>query len=139
MYKFVRNCKDRIINFDSAPIGFMLVDTFNESGFELNEFGCIRSDFAQLVNSQSLLVMNQAAQRLRELSAIEPDNSNKSFEEIVREVRPRWCQSPKQMMEFEKYLIDNHILPLKEQVEKLEQEKEREDEALRLQADKTVE
>lgn len=101
--------------------------TFEECGFEFNEFGGIRSDFAILVNSQSLLVMQQAANRLREIQALEPDNSSKSFEDIVREIRPRWCQSPKQIMEFQKYLIDNRIKPLEEEVERLRVEKEQQD------------
>lgn len=140
MYKFVRKCKQRnIAVINNVPQEFMLVDTFSQSGFELNEFGCIRSDFSQLVNSQSLLVMNQAANRLKELSAIEPDNTNKSFEEIVASVRPRWCQSPKQMMEFEKYLIDRRLIPLEKEVEELKAKKDAEEIALQAQADATIE
>lgn len=113
--------------------------TFEECGFELNEFGHIRSDFATLVTSQSLLVMNNAAQRLRELRAIEPDNSNKSFKDIVREIRPRWCQSPKQMLEFEQYLIDHKINELDSRVKQIEADKKAENDALAMQASETTE
>lgn len=110
MYTFNRSIKS------SAPQkeSFIAVSTFEECGFEFNEFGTIRSDFAQLVNSQSILAMEQASQRLAQLRSVEPDNRDKSFDDIVREIRPRWMQSPKQIMEFEDYLLEHDISGLED-------------------------
>lgn len=84
-------------------------ESFEDAGFEFNEFGHIRSDFASLIESQSVLVMQQAANRLRELRSIQPDTSKMSFDEIVSTIRPRWVQSPKKIMEFEDYLLSKNI------------------------------
>lgn len=133
----VRPSSRRVVN--GIEVDKRAYQTFEECGFEINEYGGIRSDFASLVNSQSLLVMQNAAARLQELRALEPDNSNKSFEDIVREIRPRWCQSPKQLMEFEKYLIDNKIDVLQKDVDELKRQEEERASALDAQASATTE
>lgn len=107
-------------------------DSFKDCGFEYNEFGSIRSDFASLVHSQSLLVMNNAAQRLRELRAVEPDNSKKSFDQIIAEVRPRWMQTPKQIMEFEDFLLNQKLSGLEDIQKSIEEKRLEEAEQKRI-------
>lgn len=115
------------------------METWKEAGFELNQFGHIRSDFATLVETQSVLVMQQAANRLRELKAIEPDNSKKSFDEIIREIRPRWCQSPKEVLAFEDWLIAQNISGLEDVKADIEKRRLAADEAKRVEdANKAV-
>lgn len=140
MYKFVRNISSqRPLNNKVALSGKRAFSSFDECGFEYNEFGHIRSDFASLVNSQSLLVMQNAANRLKELQALEPDNSNKTFEEVVASVRPRWCQSPKQMIEFQQYLLDNKIMDIENKVNDLKAKEAEDKAALESQAENTTE
>lgn len=135
--KFCENRYMLVVN--GVQVDRLGVASYSECGFEKNEFGLIRSDFASLVNSQSLLVMQQAAQRLQELRAAQPNTENMSFDEIVASTMPRWCQSPRQRIEFEQYLIDRKLLPLSERVEELERSKAQEDAALIAQADSTTE
>lgn len=85
------------------------VDTFESAGYTLNEFGHIRNDFSQLNEAQNTLEFQRALAKMQEIQAAQPDNSNKSFEELVREVRPRWCQTPAELDRFEQYLINTEL------------------------------
>lgn len=80
----------------------------NQSDFALNSSGFIRNDFSTLVETEDRYMMSVVLSRMQELSN-EKDNSNKSFEELVRAIRPRWCQSPAEMDRFEQYCIDNAL------------------------------
>lgn len=83
-------------------------DSFSQMGFELNAKGFIRNDFSQLMERENQLGFMRALQAMQEYSE---DNSNdgKTFEEIVRSVRPRWCQLNGELDRFEQYCIDNAI------------------------------
>lgn len=77
--------------------------------YSRNSSGFIRNDFSELMDSQDSLSMSRALQKMQEYANSEPDNSKKTFEEIVAMVRPRWCQSPAEMDRFEVYCIDNAL------------------------------
>lgn len=75
----------------------------------MNEHNTFRSDISELMQTNSVLAMNAAANRLREISAASPNSPDDDFDTIMSRVRPRWMQSPKQIMEFEEYLAQNEI------------------------------
>lgn len=89
--------------FASIPVEYVKGD------YERNSYGFIRSDFAVLQDSEDALSMARTLQKLQEIQANEPDNSEKSFEDIVREIRPRWCQLPAEMDRFELFCIENAL------------------------------
>lgn len=123
MYHTSRINEPTVLKGKRAQLSTRAYDSFEQCGFELNHHGTIMSDFAQLVNSQSLLVMQQAAHRLQEIKAVQPDTSQMSHEELVSMVRPRWCQSPLQMQRFDDYLIEHKIAGYEELLQHVEEQK----------------
>lgn len=112
--------------FAQLPVEYIKGD------YERNIYGFIRSDFAVLQDSEDSLSMARTLQKMQEIAANEPDNSDKSFEDIVREIRPRWCQLPAEMDRFELYCINN-ALDTYSKLKKLDDEQK---EALRQAAGK---
>lgn len=84
-------------------------DKLAASEYAVNVSGFLRSDFSTLSESQDALAMSRVLQRMQELTNESPDNKNKSFDEIVKMVKPRWCQLPAEMDRFEQYCIENAI------------------------------
>ena len=81
-----------------------------EDSFVLNKYGHIRSDFAILVETSSQLEYAKALQNMQ--VAYEESSSQfdgMTFEEMVKCVRPRWCQLPGEVDRFEQYLIDEAL------------------------------
>lgn len=73
-----------------------------------NAFGHIRNDFAVLQDSNNAIDMARVLARMQELD-MQNVNQGKTFEQIVAEIRPRWCQSPAELDRFEQYCIDNAL------------------------------
>lgn len=83
-------------------------DSFKQLGYEYNSAGFIRNDFSQLQERENELGYLRALSAMQEYTA-EHSNEGKTFEEIVREVRPRWCQLNGEVDRFEQYVIDNAL------------------------------
>lgn len=83
-------------------------DSFTELGYEYNSAGFIRNDFSQLQERENELGFMRALSALQEYTE-NHSNEGKTFEEIVREVRPRWCQLNGEVDRFEQYVIDNAL------------------------------
>ena len=81
-----------------------------DGDFVINAYGHIRSDFATLVDSNDA---NEMARALQSMQASFAENSHlydgMTFEEIVKTIRPRWCQFPGEVDRFEQYLIDEAL------------------------------
>lgn len=83
-------------------------ETFEELGYEFNAAGFIRNDFSQLQERENELGYLRALSAMQEYSE-QHSNEGKTFEEIIREVRPRWCQLNGEVDRFEQYVIDNAL------------------------------
>lgn len=83
-------------------------DSFKQLGYEYNSAGFIRNDFSQLQERENELGYLRALSAMQEYT-VEHSNEGKTFEEIVREVRPRWCQLNGEVDRFEQYVIDNAL------------------------------
>lgn len=99
----------RPINVDCLSVKRKRVfDSFTDLGFEYNSEGFIRNDFSQLMERETQVGYMRALQAMQAYTE-EHSNEGKTFEEIVREVRPRWCQLNGEVDRFEQYLIDNAL------------------------------
>ena len=88
-------------------------ERFTDAQFVKNEYGYIRSDISQLMQSQNQLQFAKLAERLQStISERGLDTSKMCDEEIISLVRPRWCQSPAQKIAFEEYLLSQRIAGL---------------------------
>lgn len=83
-------------------------DSFSSLGYEYNAAGFIRNDFSQLNERENELGFLRALSQMRDYSELD-SNKGKTFEQIVSEIRPRWCQLPGEVDRFEQYCIDNAL------------------------------
>lgn len=83
-------------------------DSFKMSNFTINEFGTIRSDFAELMAAESREALLSAISRMKELYANDGDKG-KSFDQIMSEVVPRSMQSPRELDLVEQAIINTQI------------------------------
>lgn len=83
-------------------------DTFSSLGYEFNNSGFIRNDFSQLNERENQIGFLRALSEMREFTDVDA-NKGKTFEQIVSEIRPRWCQLPGEVDRFEQYCIDNAL------------------------------
>ena len=83
-------------------------DNFHQLGYEFNSNGFIRNDFSQLQERENDLGYLRALSAMQEFSS-EHSNEGKTFEQIIAEVRPRWCQLNGEVDRFEQYVIDNAL------------------------------
>lgn len=83
-------------------------DSFEQANFTLNEYGTIRSDFAELIASQSQEQLLAAVNRMKELYQKDQDQ-HLSFDEKMRYVTPRSCQSPRELDLLEQALINYEL------------------------------
>lgn len=98
-------------NFHAKVVSVLpsrVFDSFKQLGYEYNSAGFIRNDFSQLQERENELGYLRALSAMQEYTA-EHSNEGKTFEEIVREVRPRWCQLNGEVDRFEQYVIDNAL------------------------------
>lgn len=96
-----------------------------------NIYGWLRNDFAELQESNDSLSMARILQRMQEFKDSGGDNADKSFDEIISLVKPRWCQSPAELDRFELWCINNAL----EQYSKLKELDEQQKEAIRKAAE----
>lgn len=83
-------------------------DSFDSQGYEFNHNGFIRNDFSQLQERENSVGFLRAVAQMQEY-ANEDTNKGKTFEQIVAEIRPRWCQLNGEIDRFEQFCIDNAI------------------------------
>lgn len=83
-------------------------DSFKMSNFTINEFGTIRSDFAELMAAESREALLSAISRMKELYANDGDKG-KTFDQIMSEVVPRSMQSPRELDLVEQAIINTQI------------------------------
>ena len=110
MYKF----KGKVsIGTSCFPINNQTVERaidFVSGDFVINKFGHIRSDFAILTDTCNGAEMAKALNQMQQMYS---DNSSQfdgmTFEQMVKAVRPRWCQLPGEVDRFEQYLIDEAL------------------------------
>lgn len=72
-----------------------------------NTSGFLRSDFAVLNQTNDELEMARVLARMQEVNP-EP-NPDRPFEEILKSIKPRWCELPNEMDRFEQYCINNSL------------------------------
>lgn len=120
--RFNKQCSSWCGNFENSikddngnPVNLIAVERFQDAAFVRNEYGYIRSDISQLMNSQNQLQFQKLAERLqREITVRGLDTSKMSDDEIIGLVRPRWMQSPSQRIAFEEYLLSQRISALED-------------------------
>lgn len=82
----------------------------NDGDFVLNKYGHVRSDFAVLTDTNDSV---ELAKALANMQQMYNENSSQfdglTFEQMVKAVRPRWCQLPGEVDRFEQYLIDEAL------------------------------
>lgn len=103
---------------DKKPIGLRQFTRFSDGGFELNEFGYIRNDISQLLSVQNQLSFQRALQTFKSnqlnVMSFPPDMSH---EDMIKELRPRWCQLPYQQRAFAEYLTEEKADQIRKDIE----------------------
>lgn len=111
MYRFEpKNRLHRpVVTFINGQKQERLIDA-NDGDFVINAFGHIRSDFAVLTDTNNSIELSKA---LMAMETAYQENSSQfdglTFEQMVKVVRPRWCQLPGEVDRFEQYLIDEAL------------------------------
>lgn len=105
MYKRTNNRDVCLVPISTGARAF---DTFESQGYEMNECGFIRNDFSQLQERENTLGFYRALSAMQEYQE-QHSNEGKTFEQIVAEIRPRWCQLNGEVDRFEQYCIDNAL------------------------------
>lgn len=105
MYKRSNNRPYRTIHFSCVERAF---DNLTSQGYTINDGGFIRNDFSELQARENEIGYLRALSQMQDYVA-EHSNEGKTFEEIIKEVRPRWCQLNGEVDRFEQYLIDNAL------------------------------
>lgn len=77
-----------------------VVDQFAGADFNLNDCGWIRNDLSSLARAQSQSEYNMILQRLTEIKQNGGIPEDMSLEEAIRNVKPRWAQSPNELETF---------------------------------------
>lgn len=105
-------------------------EDLSSAGIVRNEFGFIRSDFADLMKNQTSYQMQMLAQRLASQTfATKEEKKNMSFDELVKRLKPRLLQSPKELDDFEQYILSLDLseyerIRQENELKKREEEKE---------------
>lgn len=105
-------------------------DDMAKSGITLNEYGTISSDFSRLVNANKGYELAMLANRLQQIDVPKSKTKDKSFDELVRYMKPRWCQSPKELDDFEQFVLANMKCELSAQQSAIEEQNRKNDEAM---------
>lgn len=107
------------LNDDNKPIGQRQFTRFSDGGFELNEYGYVRNDISQLLSVQNELSFNRAIQRFKEnTSSIQNFPAGMTHEQLISELRPRWCQLPYQQRAFAEYLTEERAKLILDEIDK---------------------
>lgn len=77
-----------------------VIDQFAGADFNLNDCGWIRNDLANLARAQSQAEYNMIMQRLVEIKQQGGIPDNVSLEDAVKNIKPRWAQSPNELELF---------------------------------------
>lgn len=115
------------VDSDNKPLGQRGFTRFSDGGFELNEYGYIRNDISQLLSVQNELSFNRAIQRFRSNSqAVQNYPAGMTHEQLISELRPRWCQLPYQQRAFAEYLTEERANQILQEIDgiKAAQEKQ---------------
>lgn len=110
MYKFIKKAisSASYLKSNNQPL-VRAIDAVSED-FVINKYGHIRSDFAVLTDTTSNLEFARALANMQ--AQYQSDSSQfdgMTFEQMVKAVRPRWCQLPGEVDRFEQYLIDQAL------------------------------
>lgn len=74
-----------------------LIDNYDSQDFNLNDAGWIRNDISALARAQSKAEFDMIMSRLQ----VQPDKpgigDDVSIEDAIKQIRPRWCQSPNEL------------------------------------------
>lgn len=81
-----------------------IVDQFDGQKFNLNPAGHIMSELTALVRANSEAEYNQILARLKEFDAPGSPYSGMNDEEMIKRVKPRYCQSPAEYAKFLDYI-----------------------------------
>lgn len=77
-----------------------VVDQFAGADFNLNDSGWIRNDLSSLARAQSQSEYNMILQRLTEIKQDGGIPEDMSLQEAIKNVKPRWAQSPNELETF---------------------------------------
>lgn len=103
---------------DNKPVGLRQFTRFSDGGFELNEFGYIRNDISQLLSVQNQLSFQRALQTFKSNQLnVMSFPAGMSHEEMIKELRPRWCQLPYQQRAFAEYLTEEKADQIRKEIE----------------------
>lgn len=108
---------------DNKPLGLRQYTHFSDGGFALNEYGYIRNDISALLSVQNELSFARALQRFKS-QQIESKSSfaDLSHDEMIKQLRPRWCQLPYQQRAFAEYLTEEKASEIASEIERLRQQ-----------------
>lgn len=91
---------ERVSNKEKDVSCICVVDQFAGADFNLNDCGWIRNDLSSLARAQSQSEYNMILQRLTEIKQTGGIPDDVSLEEAIRNVKPRWAQSPNELETF---------------------------------------
>lgn len=77
-----------------------VVDQFAGADFNLNDCGWIRNDLSSLARAQSQSEYNMILQRLTQIKQTGGIPDDMPLEDAIRNVKPRWAQSPNELETF---------------------------------------
>lgn len=91
---------ERVSDKDKDVSLICVVDQFAGADFNLNDCGWIRNDLSSLARAQSQSEYNMILQRLTEIKQTGGIPDDISLEEAIKNVKPRWAQSPNELETF---------------------------------------
>lgn len=97
----------KVIRVKGVQTDLRGIDALTAGDYVLNAAGFLRSDFSILNQTNDQLEMARVLARMQEIQP-EP-NPDRSFEDIVKELKPRWAQLPAELDRFEQYCIENSL------------------------------
>ena len=97
----------------NQEVGVSPIDQVPAQEFTLGVSGLPANDITLLSRATNSKDYEMILARLEEIHADNPDNSNKSDEQIVGEIMPNWVSNPYLMNQFIDYYNQTHPVPFK--------------------------
>lgn len=115
--EYVPNFGVRFLSASAKLCRVAKVDQYDNKDFNINEAGFIRNDISQLARAQNYQEFQLILSRLTEnQSKSLPKNFDK--DKVLRDLRPRYCQSDAEIEQYIGYLAENAVNDNNEAYEK---------------------